>query len=143
MCQTREYKSWISMNQRCRNKGHVSYHNYGARGIFICKRWKSFVSFYKDMGDRPIGYSLDRIDNEGNYNPQNCKWSSRDEQNNNKRIQKRNRSGMAGITKWKGKWRVEIRANNKCTYLGRTSDLFEAFCIRKSGENRLKHFHWR
>ena len=137
MCQTREYFSWVAMKQRCTNRNHNSYHNYGGRGIRICKRWRLFELFYKDMGNRPDGHSLDRINNNGNYNKLNCKWSSRMEQNSNKRIQKRNRSGMAGITRRNDIWRVEIRINNKHKYLGRTADLFEAFCIRKSAENKL------
>jgi hypothetical protein len=83
---SREYSSYKAMKERCNNKNHHAYKNYGGRGISICERWlECFENFYNDMGKRPIAKSLDRIDNDGNYNPINCKWSTPAEQNNNKR----------------------------------------------------------
>ena len=79
------YKTWVSMRSRCNNKNNDAYKNYGARGISICGRWDDFMAFVEDMGDKPDGFTLDRIDNTDNYYPENCKWSSREEQNNNKR----------------------------------------------------------
>jgi hypothetical protein len=85
MTDSREFKSWSSMRQRCLNKNAPDYHRYGERGIKICDRWNdSFNNFYEDMGDRPQGTSLDRIDNDGNYEKSNCKWSTRSEQQRNK-----------------------------------------------------------
>lgn len=81
------YNSWMAMKRRVLYKFDKDYKNYGARGIKICNEWLDFGNFYKDMGDKPIGKSLDRIDNNGNYEPKNCKWSSAKEQaNNRKRI---------------------------------------------------------
>ena len=80
------YNSWENMKKRCLNPTNHNYKNYGGRGIKICDRWlASFTNFYQDMGDRPLGHTLDRIDNDGNYEPSNCKWSSTKEQLKNRR----------------------------------------------------------
>lgn len=82
---TRVYKVWGSMKSRCYNKGNDSYYRYGGRGITVCDRWRySFESFLEDMGECGLGLSIDRIDNNGNYEPSNCKWSTQIEQENNK-----------------------------------------------------------
>lgn len=83
---SREYRSWQSMKQRCLNPNHIAYASYGGRGITIHTPWiDSFENFYKDMGDRPEGYSIDRINNNDGYKPDNCKWSTHKEQSNNTR----------------------------------------------------------
>lgn len=79
------YIVWCSMIQRCTNPKNPHYKDYGGRGITICQRWFEFENFYKDMGDRPKEKTLDRKNNNGNYTPKNCKWSTQKEQSNNQR----------------------------------------------------------
>lgn len=82
---TREWRIWRAMKTRCTNENQPQYHNYGGRGIQVCKEWsENFMSFYNDMGESPEGYSLDRIDVNGNYCKENCKWSTVSEQLRNK-----------------------------------------------------------
>lgn len=79
------YKTWRAMKQRCDNPNNKDYHNYGGRGIGYEDRWYSFENFYLDMGARPKGYTLERIDNDKGYSKSNCKWASIKDQNKNKR----------------------------------------------------------
>lgn len=92
MSYTIEYRCWRHMIERCVNPGHISYKDYGGRGITVCNSWlDSFENFFADMGYRPIGdYNIEREENDGNYEPTNCKWATRVEQNNNKRNNKCN-----------------------------------------------------
>ncbi len=81
-----EYTNWRAMRSRCYSKSAGSYYLYGGRGIKICTRWDKFSNFLEDMGPKPDkSYSLDRIDNEGNYEPSNCRWATKKEQIANRR----------------------------------------------------------
>lgn len=82
---TETYKIWAGMKSRCLRKKHESYKNYGGRGIKVCKRWMKFENFLADMGERPRGLSIDRINVSGNYERKNCRWATAKEQANNKR----------------------------------------------------------
>lgn len=89
---TPEYKTWLTIKQRCNNKNDQAYSNYGGRGISVCEKWtNNFLDFLDDMGERPGDeYSIDRIDVNGNYEPGNCRWVTMLEQNRNQRKTKLN-----------------------------------------------------
>ena len=91
MSKTPVYQSWRMMKDRCLRENCPDYKYYGGRGITICDRWLTFENFLADMGQRPPGSSIDRIDNSGNYEPGNCRWASQKIQNKNRRTSRRYR----------------------------------------------------
>ncbi len=86
--------TWGDMVNRCSNPGHPRWSSYGGRGISVCDRWRKFENFLADMGDRPEGLSLDRVDNDGPYSPDNCRWTDLSTQSKNRRP-----SAYAGSTR--------------------------------------------
>lgn len=86
MARTPTYRSWISMRTRCFNPRRACFKHYGGRGITVCSRWESFTAFFEDMGERPAGKSIGRINNDGNYEPGNCRWEDAFEQARNTSI---------------------------------------------------------
>lgn len=135
------YSVWEHMMQRCNNPKNKNYRNYGGRGIQVCDRWsddlKGFIYFLGDMGDRPSEYhSIDRINTNGNYDPDNCRWSTSSEQAYNRRVRSDNKSGVPGVN-WEdrlGKWKVTITKHPDRHYLGVYQDFKEAVSIRKQAE---------
>lgn len=117
---TKEYRIWTGMKQRCGNPKEPSYSSYGGRGLTVCERWEnSFENFFEDMGECPVGMSLDRIDNDKGYFPENCRWTDASTQLHNQR--KRTGEGVTSIyrgvyfRKEKNSWGSRFQINNILT----------------------------
>lgn len=106
---TKEYNIWNQILQRCNNQTNKSYRRYGGRGITVCERWLKYDLFLADMGRKPYGRSLDRIDNDGNYEPTNCRWSTQVEQQNNKTTNRNITWG--GKTKTISQWARDLHVD--------------------------------
>lgn len=109
---SRTWKSWEAMRGRCQRPTDQAYDRYGGRGISVCERWDDFANFLADMGERPPGKTLDRIDVNGNYEPGNCRWATRAEQGDNRRDTVRLTVG--GVTRTLVEW-------SRCTGIKRTT----------------------
>lgn len=135
------YSTYNGMLNRCSNPNSESYYLYGGRGIKVCERWKGtrgFNNFLKDMGHRPDGYTIDRIDNNIGYDPNNCRWVNNTLQSVNKRKRTDNTSGTTGIT-WDGthrKWTARISISGKTIFLGCFNDKGLAIKARKKAEEK-------
>jgi len=108
MTESPEYLAWSNMRARCHYPRDKKFANYGGRGIRVCDRWlKAFANFFADMGPRPTpGHSLDRIDNDGNYEPGNCRWATREVQANNKSTSRR--ISFRGREQTVAQWSAEL-----------------------------------
>ena len=127
---TPEYRAWRNMKNRCYSPNSSSYKNYGARCITVCDKWlNNFPAFLADVGWRPSpDHSLDRLDNNNQYEPGNVRWATRLQQQNNQRLRKTNTSGFNGVCwdKARGKWSASITMRGKSQHLGRFFSLREA-----------------
>ena len=134
-----EYKVWEGIKARCENENTPNYNNYGGRGIMVCKEWsESFEKFYADMGKRPNKgrYTIERKDNDGNYESNNCKWATYTEQSRNKRPRTNSLLGINGIDWIKRlcKYRVRISIDGKSIHIGCFKSLEDAIQARKNVE---------
>ncbi|OFM07688.1 MULTISPECIES: AP2 domain-containing protein [unclassified Staphylococcus] len=132
------YNKWKGMKQRCYNPNYDFYNAYGGRGIKVCDEWKDdFMQFYKDMGDIPFeGAELDRINNDDDYNPSNCRWVNHKENTNNRR-KYHNKTGYTGVT-YKprlNKYQAQLYKNKKFIYLGVYETAEEAHLAYEKAKN--------
>ena len=132
-CDTPTYRVWTKIKGRTLCTTDKQYNDYGGRGITLCEEWKDFNTFLSDMGEKPDGKSIDRIDNDKGYYKENCKWSTPREQAENRR----SNNPVIGVS-WredKKRWRAYTsKSGNPVISLGHFKDFFEAVCSRKSWE---------
>lgn len=108
---TPTYRSWADMKRRCTSPKAMYYDCYGGRGITVCQRWLQFENFLEDMGMCPPGLTLDRKNNDGNYEPGNCRWATPQQQSDNKRLRKNAVLWRGQLPKvWAAHWGVSYRA---------------------------------
>ena len=137
MSRTPVYRAWCGMHSRCSNPNRDNFERYGGRGITVCERWRTFDNFYEDMGERPEGLTLERVDNDKGYSPDNCIWADRMQQQRNQRISRVNTSGVRGVSPHgKSGWRATINVRSKQINLGTYATIAEAAKARKAGEEK-------
>ncbi|MCI0767436.1 AP2 domain-containing protein [Bacillus sp. TL12] len=132
-----EYSSWHNMITRCTYKKHESFKDYKDRGITVCDRWLSFDNFIADMGEKPFpNYSIERIDNDKGYYPENCIWADRKTQQRNQRVRHDNESGIRGVyfETRSGKYKAIIYMGKKRIQLGSFDNIEEAKQARLKAE---------
>lgn len=130
------YVCWQNMRRRCYDKNNVAYERYGELDIGVCDKWQQFEGFLEDMGEKPDGLTLERIDNNKGYSKDNCKWATYAEQSYNKGDYKNNTNGYKGVS-WgeRGKqWQAYINRNKKRIFLGYFKDIADAIEARKQAE---------
>ena len=136
MCDTPTYNSWRAMKERCTNPNNSHYKHYGGRGITIFPKWLEFTGFWEDMGTRPEGYSLERIDNDKDYHPDNCKWADEYEQAANHGIRVDNSTGYKYVFKRTNKvnkpYYLAMRRKKKTYIKGMYFTLEEALANREN-----------
>ncbi len=145
MKETRIYGIWKGIGDRVNNKNSKYYKNYGGRGIFRCERWNKFENFLEDMGSTYNDtLTIDRIDNDGNYEPSNCRWTTRNIQARNTRLKRTNNtSGYRGVSKraTSKRWRAAICVDYKTIHLGTYTTALEAAKVYDKYviDNKLEH----
>lgn len=144
---TPTYNTWLGMIDRCYNKNRKKYYLWGGKGVEVCDRWRhSFLSFLEDMGERPEGTTLDRINGDGDYCKENCRWAAYAVQNQNVK----RRDGHKGINKNKyGGYSVEIRFDKKRFYIGYYADedwaayMYDQWAIALYGDDASTNFEYK
>lgn len=137
------YNTWCNMLRRCNDPSHPRYKDWGGRGIKVCERWqRSYTDFARDMGQRPSrDHTLDRIDNNGDYEPSNVRWTTASRQSFNRRVRNTNSTGVSGVcwNKRIGRYQATITVNKKREHLGWFKDLDDAISARRRAEVRYSN----
>jgi len=139
MAHTTTFNTWTHMIQRCNNPNCKDYVNYGGRGIKVCYEWEqSFANFYKDMGLKPKGLTIERKNNELGYFKENCYWADYFNQSHNRRISSKNTVGVSGVfwNKQSLKWQVSITSYNTRYHLGYFNKIEDAIKTRQQAEQK-------
>lgn len=141
MYRTATYHIWQGMIQRCTNPKAEYYKDYGGRGIKASHRWRKFENFFSDMGMKPDGLTIERINNDKGYYKENCCWASPAQQARNTRLSQANTTGVKGVAwhKTTQKYQASICVNYKRIHLGSYEILEQAAIARKNGEQK----HWK
>jgi hypothetical protein len=129
MSRSATYTAWCNMISRCRDSKNPAFKNYGGRGIKVCDRWMKFTNFLDDMGEKPKGLSLDRIDNQRGYFPDNCRWVEWKHQMRNRRCK--------GVHKQGSSWIAKIVRNYKNIYLGSFTTEAEAKAAYEKAKKKI------
>jgi hypothetical protein len=131
-CMTSTYRTWKSMKERCTSETSKAYPQYGGKGITLCDEWYSFDNFLADMGERPDGTTIDRVDNSKGYIKSNCRWATKSQQSIN-RSNWSSSSGYPGVKKTPtGKFQARFNENGTNFHLGTYDSDLEAFTVRQA-----------
>lgn len=139
---TKEYRAWVGMIDRCYDNKYSLYHRYGGRGIKVCKRWlNSYSKFLSDMGECPKGKSLDRVNNNGNYKPSNCRWATVTEQSNNRSTNIL--FTIDGVTKNLSQWCIDLSKDYQVVWarISRGANIEDALSAPVLSDGRFKQGH--
>jgi len=136
------YSTWVNMLRRCEIPKHPSYKDYGGRSIKVCERWHSFENFYADMDDKPKGLTLERTNNDGNYEPENCEWATWEKNRNNTRPKSSGHCKQYWFRAWHKNMMCQFMSNNQSKF-AKQWGLKQATISKCLRGIRNHHYGWK